>query len=228
MGGTSSVEVFSIAGQRSSYENANLVVGGGVALCGVEGIGTYAQSGATKVVIHTGARLTSGSSSGANIIGGGYALSSNTNTDVMGGTSIIVEDDTALPKKVIGGGVVFSASNAGGFTQEGTASACVDKAAISIGERCTISQYVIGGGYIGRNTKTLQPTRETRAPPLVRAQRSPAISSAAAWLNRARTTKRTSSISTRPSRTTSPSPIASLAETISTMPREPRQTLPAT
>ena len=153
VGGTSSVEVFSIAGQRSSYENANLVVGGGVALCGVEGIGTYAQSGATKVVIHTGARLTSGSSSGANIIGGGYALSSNTNTDVMGGTSFIVEDDTALPKKVIGGGVVFSASNAGGFTQEGTASACVDKAAISIGERCTISQYVIGGGYIGRNTK---------------------------------------------------------------------------
>lgn len=151
--GTSSVEVFGIAGQKANYENANLVVGGGVALCGVDSPLTYAQSGATKVVIHTGASLTSGSDSGANIIGGGYALSSNTNTDVAGSTSVIVEDGITIQMKVIGGGAVFPSGGGGGFEQEGTASANVKEANISVGESCRINQNVIGGGYIGRNTK---------------------------------------------------------------------------
>lgn len=148
VGGTTSVEVFGIEGQLADYENANLVVGGGIALCGVDGPTTNARCAATSIVVHTGARLTSGSSAGANIIGGGYAISGNTNVDVAESTNVVVEDGVSLQKEVVGGGAAFPASNAGGFAQEGTASARTGATSVMLGKGCTVGQNVVGGGRV--------------------------------------------------------------------------------
>lgn len=147
--GTTHVEVFSIEGQVQDYENANLVVGGGIALCGVDGGPiTQARSGATSVVVHEGARLTSGSFAGTGIVGGGYALSGNANVDVAGQASIVVEDNVTLQREVVGGGATYPSSAGGGFNQSGEASAKVGNTRIVIGDNCSAWQNVIGGGRV--------------------------------------------------------------------------------
>lgn len=149
VGGQAHVEVFAIEGQQQSYQNANLVVGGGIALCGLNGGSTTnAQAGSTSVVIHEGANLTSGSYAGANVIGGGLALSSNTNVDVAGATFITVEDGVALAKEIVGGGVAFPEGNSGGFKESNSASANAGDTHITLGSNCTVGQNVVGGGRI--------------------------------------------------------------------------------
>lgn len=141
--GSTHVETFGFDGQMADYENANLVAGGGLAEGNQITDGTSATAGSTEVIIHRSTRLTSGSSTSMNVIGGGIAKSKNCVADVAGPAQITIESGTTVPMGITGGGIAW-----GGSSGALNASANVGSTAIDIGEGCTTNSWVIGGGYV--------------------------------------------------------------------------------
>lgn len=145
--GTARVEVFGFEGQRSGYENANLIAGGGLAESNADDCATSAKAGSTEVVVHASANLVSGSSTGMNIVGGGIAKGNKCSADVIDGARITVDSDTLVSQGIVGGGIVWGSEYDGRPQGARNASADVGATSISLGSGATVGGLFVGGGY---------------------------------------------------------------------------------
>lgn len=113
--GTAHVTVRSIEGQRSSYENGNMVFGGGFADNGSGELMSVADVGAAVVKIEKGAFLQTGGFK--SIVGGGFARggsggNANRRANILGDVLIQVEGAAGVKDIVVGGGLVSVAGTA--------------------------------------------------------------------------------------------------------------------
>lgn len=147
-GGTANVEgkikldLYKIDNQIAKYENINLIIGGGLCEYTPEGSKSEATVGSTDITIHEGTTLISGSTTGLNIIGGGYTEQPNANVDVKGSTGIKLEDNLNFQRGICAGGVLRTSSCK-------NSSANVGSTNLEFGDNINLaSGNIIGGGYI--------------------------------------------------------------------------------
>lgn len=147
-GGTANVEgkikldLYKIDNQIAKYENINLIIGGGLCEYTPEGSKSEATVGSTDITIHEGTTLISGSTTGLNIIGGGYTEQPNANVDVKGSTGIKLEDNLNFQRGICAGGVLRTSSCK-------NSSANVGSTNLEFGDNIKVSSgFIIGGNYI--------------------------------------------------------------------------------
>ena len=149
--GTVHLDIVPIQNQGSKYENAYRIVGGGWATCGDDSRAeTQATAGDTDVTIHSGVKFsnTYDSSIYANVIGGGFATSNNTDASVSGVASVTIGSNVYALEDIVGGGAICSISSGGGFSQATGATADVGATRITIGDNVTVKNLIGGSKMI--------------------------------------------------------------------------------
>lgn len=148
--GTTHIEVFGIEGQKASYENANQVIGGGLAENllieePLASVPTTATAGATEVVIHGDAAIDSAFATQENVFGGGMARGNLCIVDVADSARISIESGTELTDGIVGGGFVWG-------TSLGASHSSANVGSVSIAIADGVSAYnFIGGGFASEN-----------------------------------------------------------------------------
>ena len=155
VGGTTHVEVSEIEGQRDSYENANLVIGGGFAENFLieepfASAPTIATAGATEIVGRSGASLTSGSNTMLNVIGGGLARGNYCDVSVARSAATAIEPFVYLPEHegVVGGGMVWSGSLGSAHSSAHVGSVTLTIGNDGVDETVAAIGNIVGGGFV--------------------------------------------------------------------------------
>ena len=150
--GKASISLYAIEGQKSNYENANGVFGGGVSGGGAPIANpSTANVGSVLITVYPGVQLISGSSYNISLSGGGLAKEGTAN--VLNDSTIIINGSQEKPVKV------QNSLYGSGYADSGATASVLGNSTININHITGSNNIWIKGSGTGSGTVTTNGTR---------------------------------------------------------------------